>query len=549
MAQSESNAARSINVAPPQAPDDSDGKKLTLEKLLAAARSGRECRFDLVAPNAPTPQNTLPAAIIRRLALGGDETCPVHEQGVLIRGAYISGPLDLRGATLPFDMSFRNCRFDSQITLQGARGRTITFDSCRLLRLHADNLRLDGALFMRDVELQDRVRLAHARIDSLLDCTRARFTRENKGFALSLRHADIGGAVYFTKAVFVGGADLLGARIDGDLDCQSATFDAVGANALGCQNVRIAGRLILTRARLSGSAVFAQAEAGVLMDDGDFWPAGETVLDDFRYHRIAATAPLDARSRIVWLKKQPERFRTRDGFVHQPWTHLAYVLREQGHYADAARVDMARETLARKAGLVAQLPSPKEVLSGFRHPDRSAPRATLVSQIKLTPNIIIWALHWFYGAFSGYGYQPARVIYAAVALWLGFGCLYAYVGARAGFGPTDPLIYLNPAFEHCRPDGPDKAANGKAKIGDWLKCPELPANFTGFSPFAYSADLILPVAKLGQNADWTPLTSGDGWNLGYVTRMAVWIEEILGWAAALTLAAIASGLVKRGGAE
>lgn len=548
MAQPEGNAARRLIRSDTAAPPADDPAKKIAEQLLASARSGRECRLGLVAPDASTPENTVPATLLRVLALGGDEATPVHDQGVQIRGAYIAGALDLRGATLPFDVSFRNCRFDSQVTLQGARGRTITFDGCRLLRLHAENLRLDGALFMRHVELQDRVRLAHARIDSVLDCSRAKFTRENKGFALSLRHADIGGSVYFSNAVFAGGADLLGARIDGDLVCEAASFDGVGANALCCQSARIAGRLILTRSRMTGCAVFAQSEAGVLMDDGNVWPDGETVLDDFRYHRIAAMAPLDSQTRIAWLKKQPERFLSGESFVHQPWRHLAHVLREQGHYADAARIDMARETLLRKAGLVAQLPSPAKLLRSWRNKERDAPKLTL-SQLRLLPNVAVWALHRFYGVFSGYGYRPARVIYAALALWIGFGFLYSYVAQQGGFGPADPLIYQNPAYEHCRPDAPETPSNGKAKIGNWLKCPELPANYTSFSPFAYSADLILPVAKLGQNADWTPLTSGDDWNLGYVTRTAVWIEEILGWAAALTLAAIASGLVKQGDHE
>jgi hypothetical protein len=141
--------------------------------------------------------------------------------------------------------------------------------------------------------------------------------------------------------------------------------------------------------------------------------------------------------------------------------------------------------------------------------------------------------------------SPGRIIYAAIALWLGLGVFYGYVADQGGFGPSNPLIFQNPAYEHCRPDAPDKPSNGKAKIGNWIKCPELPSEYTTFSALAYSADLILPVAKLSQNSDWSPLTSGDDWNLGYVTRMVVWIEEILGWAAALTLAAIASGLVKQ----
>lgn len=547
MAESGSNVARRPISGVTTAPSGDDPAGRILDQISLAARSGRECRLGLVAPDAPTPANTVPSALLRILALGGDAATPIHDQGLRIRGAYISGALDLRGATLPFEIRFRNCRFEKPLILQGARGRGIALDGCRLPRLMAENLHLDGALFMRDAHIRDKALLSHARIGSVFDCSRAHIAAE-LGCALTLHHAEVGG-VFFSNADFAGGADLFGTRIDGDLVCHGAAFMHPGKAALCCQSTRIAGRLILTRARVNGSAIFAQAETGVLMDDADVWPDGETVLDDFRYHRIAATAPLDSRTRIAWLEKQPKRFLSSDGFVHQPWRHLARVMREQGHYADAARVDTALETLLRKAGLIAQLPSLPKLLQSWRTGQCETPGVTLASQIRLAPNLAIWALHWFYGVFSGYGYRPTRVIYAALALWLGFGCLYSYVGARAGFDPTDPLIYLNAAYEHCRPDAPERPTNGKTKIGDWLKCPELPANYTSFSPFAYSADLILPVAKLGQNADWSPLTSGDDWNLGYLTRMAVWIEEILGWAAALTLAAIASGLVKRGDGE
>ena len=57
-----------------------------------------------------------------------------------------------------------------------------------------------------------------------------------------------------------------------------------------------------------------------------------------------------------------------------------------------------------------------------------------------------------------------------------------------------------------------------------------------FSPWAYSLDLILPVARLGQSTSWTPVSDGGWLSLPGWTQRLVWFEEVFGWVAALTLA-------------
>lgn len=218
-------------------------------------------------------------------------------------------------------------------------------------------------------------------------------------------------------------------------------------------------------------------------------------------------SPLDAKTRIAWLYKQEKRFLEGENFALQPWTHLAKVLREQGHFREAADVDIGRENLLRKAGRVSYRP-----------------------------------LHYLYGLFAGYGYKPGRVILIAIAIWIACGAFYDYAASQAAFGPSNALVFQNPAYERCRPKA---STNCRPKMCNWTKCSDLPGEYTSFSPYIYSLDLILPVVGLSQANDWTPITWGDDWTLGYVVRFATWFEELFGWVAALTLAAIASGLVKR----
>jgi hypothetical protein len=275
------------------------------------------------------------------------------------------------------------------------------------------------------------------------------------------------------------------------------------------------------------------------VDDPSLWPENSLILDGLRYQRISAMSPLDAKTRSDWLKKQQKRWLEGENFALQPWTHLAKVLREQGHFRDAAEVVIEREDLLRRAGRIAPLASPRRWCA-----ERDPQYSTWAQAKLLCKNLVPWVFHWLYGKFAAYGYKPTRILYIAFAIWLVFGCFYNYSANRAAFGPSNALVFQNKDYEHCRPDAPATPANGKARVGNWTKC-DLPGEYTSFSPFSYSLDLILPLVNLGQAHDWTPITAGEGWSLGYGVRLATWVEEILGWVAALTLAAIASGLVKR----
>ncbi|MBI1868150.1 MAG: hypothetical protein HYS06_07650 [Methylocystis sp.] len=529
-------------------------------KLAEAAGTGEGCVLGNEVPEKATLENTIRAGFLRFLALGGDESTPVHETGVRLRYAFIKGALDLLGAKLPFDLTLQGCRFDSPIVLQGARGRTISLEGSHLVGFMGDRLRLDGGLFLLKVHAAGATRLAGARIKGDFTCSGGKFNSAD-GSALHFDGAEIGGAVFLNGGFHARGATrLAGARIAGDLTCNGGRFENAGDYALACDNAKIDGALFFCNeknakgenflAHAEGIVSFAHAEIGTLRDDPALWSEHSLHLEGFRYQRITSMSPLDAKTRIKWLYKQQKRFLEGENFALQPWTHLAKVLREQGHFREAADVDIAREDLLREVGRIAPRPSLrgwwKYLLTPVNERAERDPKFSTSAQAKLLLNLVPWVAHWFYGRFSGYGYKPECVVYIAFASWLGFAALYSCAASRGVFAPSSPPVFQNKDYEHCRPEAPATPANGKAKIGNWTKCPGLPGEYTSFSALAYSADLILPVVSLSQAKDWTPITEGDPWlSLGYWVRRATWFEEIFGWVAALTLAAIASGLVKR----
>ena len=63
----------------------------------------------------------------------------------------------------------------------------------------------------------------------------------------------------------------------------------------------------------------------------------------------------------------------------------------------------------------------------------------------------------------------------------------------------------------------------------------LPAEYTTFSPLAYSLDILLPLVDLGQKKPWV--------------RLLNWFEILYGWIASLLFVAIVSGISRRSETE
>ena len=70
------------------------------EKLREGCHSGSGAIISDERPAAMTEANRVRAGVLRVCCLGLDPTIPVHEQGVLLMGAWIDGALDLAGCEI-----------------------------------------------------------------------------------------------------------------------------------------------------------------------------------------------------------------------------------------------------------------------------------------------------------------------------------------------------------------------------------------------------------------------------------------------------------------
>jgi hypothetical protein len=177
-----------------------------------------------------------------------------------------------------------------------------------------------------------------------------------------------------------------------------------------------------------------------------------------------------------------------------------------------------------------------------------------------------------------------------IVVWFFCGAFYLEVAIYANdgngvFAPSNPLIFQNPVYAPCVPNSyaanieknkldfkilltnnklladdeeysADNSSSEPVKgAGNWYLCESLREEYTGFSPFLYSLDLILPLVDLQQENDWSPMipTPENKWsyewsslcNLKYWTRFLMWFEILFGWVASLLLVAVLSGLTKR----
>jgi len=340
------------------------------------------------------------AEFLRYLILGGCASLPgtIPENGVQIRGAWVTGPLDLEGARIPRDVVLAYCRFQQPPNLMSTRLDSFNLTGSALPGLSADGLQAEGDMVLRDVQVSGELRLLGAKLGGDLSCTGARLEAGKSGNALSADRLQAEGGVFLRDVQASGELRLLGAKLGGDLDCDGARLKAGKSgralNAGGLQaegnmflrDVQASGELRLLGAKLGGDldcadarleagksgkalnvggaqivgAFFLRQDArikgvldltgaqiGHINDEERCWPgAAHLILDRCRYGAFTG-GPVDAGARIRWLDLQDPARWGKD-FWPQPWEHCAKVLREMGHTDDARQILIAKEARQRR---------------------------------------------------------------------------------------------------------------------------------------------------------------------------------------------------------
>jgi hypothetical protein len=204
------------------------------------------------------------AAVLRHLLV--ESRWAVHSKGVRLRGARISGQLDLESATLRCPLLLEDCYLDSPdpIVLNHATASRIVLSRCRVVGgltavlLVAKQLGLDGSKF------EGAIRLLDAEIAGQLSCRGGQLTgTDNGGNALIGDNLKVGGGAFFQRFTAAGAIRLLDADINGQLVCRGAQLTGTDSDG---------DALVGDRMKVRGGAFFDQgftASGAIRLSDVD----------------------------------------------------------------------------------------------------------------------------------------------------------------------------------------------------------------------------------------------------------------------------------------
>jgi len=389
--------------------------------------------------------------------------------------------------------------------------------------LNADGLKVGGYVFLRDgFKSEGEVCLLGAEIEGNLECSSGQFINP-EGQSLSADRLKVKRSV-FLRAKFKseGEVRLLGAEIGGILDCSSGQFINLKGCSITAELLKVEGDAYFTKGFESQGNVNLN---GAVIDGFFIWidlkSPSKTRLD-LRSGRIGT----------LWDDKQswPDKGKIPlDGFVYNaiyehapldPESRIEWLRRQpEGRFYPQPYEQLAE--VYNKSGRSED--AKKVLIAKNEDPERIK---------KLTRWQKAW--HHIMRLSIGYGHRPSRAFKWVVGIIL-FGWVLFWWGNNANLiTPTK-----NDAYVESKVHGFDI----KVLSDDYPK----------LSPLMYSVDMFVPLVNLHQAEYWMPNANKGrtviplSWcklTTGGALRIWMWIQIIAGWMLSTLLVISLSGLIK-----
>src|SRR6266567_5266014 len=130
-------------------------------------------------------ERTIRAEVIADLLIGDGEAAAAPFRGVCLRGARITGDLNLEATTLRYPLALLDCSFASAINLNEATAVSVRLSGSHVPTVCAQQLLTRGDLWLdKGFSVLGEVELTSAHIGGQLDCTGGHFSNPN-GVALT----------------------------------------------------------------------------------------------------------------------------------------------------------------------------------------------------------------------------------------------------------------------------------------------------------------------------------------------------------------------------
>jgi hypothetical protein len=516
---------------------------------------------------------TVRAELLRFLLLGGDENCRLHEKGMQLRGALITGVLDLEGCRIQSGIALKDCRFEAAPILRSAIIDNLQLDGSVLPGLNADVIEVRGGVSLAGATVDGPIKSHGSQLGGSLICDGAKITSPKiaallgdqivarsiamrgtsvvggislvgaklssdlnvagvdihhpNGVALKADGIDVEGDVILHSGRIEGEIEMVGGHIEGDFDCTGTKIHNPGAVALRFNRSIVKGAWFLWKdAKIDGVLDMTGANIGSIHDDLACWPGeGDLMLNRCLYDALIG-GTIGAKQRLQWLSRQsPERWG--EDFWPQPYEQLANVYRAMGHEDEARAVLIAKERLQRQAR-------------------RARSR-----------NPLVWSLLTFKDFILAitvrYGRQPLLAFVWLLIFWAAGVAIFGYAERRGAFKPASFVVLRSPEWLLCGFEASEERfltaaqqnSRGRAKPGqNQLDCyrSQLEASsYPRFNAWMYSLDTLFPVLEIDQKNAWRPDPNKPG---GTEAIAYFYLQSVLGWALSLLAVAGFSGVVR-----
>jgi hypothetical protein len=486
------------------------------KKLLEACQKGEVLNLGNKRPTEKTAENEIRAEFLKALILSNNREIEVNTNKIIIRivkiqffALYITGELDLSHYKIDLSLLFINSIFENDVKFINSTINTLYLSGNELKSIYAFSLICTNGIYITESNIIGEVNFSYTEIQSIL-FDRVKIGTLDNRYSLNCQGARIKQHLTFLDTTIYGNLILSFVKI----------------NFLNLSSLHIYGDFFLISSKID--TILENIEDRIK-------GVNDIYLDGLEYNHLTGQEP-NSTILIKWLNKTQT-------FYPQPYKQLAKVLRNMGHHneADDIMIEYNKEVMKKDFKIY---------------------------------NLFVFILKWIYGFTAGYGYKPIRVFITMFCIWLSCGWLYQKTADIGVFAPSNPLIFQNTIYDsnvnkcgmpklswqglyiaykdeqnisYCKYKKIEKDENqASIKNDNWTTNENLNGEYTTFSPYWYSLDILFPIVDLQMDKDWgifiSPINSDI--TLNDVTRWIVWIEILLGWIYSLILVAILSGLAK-----
>ncbi|MFI9810998.1 pentapeptide repeat-containing protein [Saccharothrix variisporea] len=217
--------------------------------------------LDVFDPDPPRAFRMPAADVLRglgegafRLGLRRPSVPPV----IRVEDRFLTGVLDLRAVELNYLLEFVRCRFEEAPDLRQGRLAGVVFTGCRLPGLWGRNLSSANEVSLAGSTVEGVADLTDADIAGSLELRDARLVAPG-GLALHADRVKLAGALLGQGVSVSGELRLAGAQVGGNCNFSGGTLTNPRAHAVNATGVHVGGNLLFSGSTIQGTVLLANA--------------------------------------------------------------------------------------------------------------------------------------------------------------------------------------------------------------------------------------------------------------------------------------------------